>query len=1035
MAAVDFRVLGSVGVRVGDEPQRLRPMESTVLAVLLADHNRPVSVDALVDRVWRGEPPRTAQTALRVHVDRLRAAMRRRDVSRLVSVPGGYRLVVEDDELDALRFDEALRRGRDLAGHDPAGASVLLRQALAEWQGEPFDGIDGIESIDMSRSYLESRRAELLVQLADVELAAGRHGAVVADLRRWCAEFPESEALASSLVLALYRGGDQVAALEECRAFTERFSDEYGLDAGRAFRRLETDLLNQDPRLDAPAPVEVASAPAPIGRAELIEAITRVLAGAHPPALVALAGRPGSGVSTVLAHLAATLPNAQTLGDGAAAVAELAQRLGVEGIGQSAADAAAALAPALSAPGRVLIVDDLESLAPDGLAFLRALVRFGGVGPIITGGHRTGLADHPLLADGRLSPSDSVAFDVPALADAPARAVVAALLSARLPDREALIDRVVASAGGDAFLLTALAREVDATGDWVDAPASLAAFVQRTLAALPPEGAALLALAAVDPVDHVDLPLLAHALELDADRAPRAAEQALAAGILVETEQGLAFRHSGLRRVLAERGSPVEAHQRLVTALAGDARPVPARVAHHVRALDGASRHAAEWTAREASALLAEGTPLAAAERFGLAVELARRAGQPPALWLPWELRQVAALTLGGRIEQAMARADAVADAARRAGEFELFAEAAIATASPWVPLGADARRAQLLIGEALDRTPAGSGALRIRLVEAYLRAGKAGDPTLLARVGRVDPELRAEAEGSDPATALDALRALHALTWTTYESPQRRLEVAQRMMVAATRVQNAEASMDAASLVVTAHIEAADRLGATAAAQLYGQQAEAAGSVLHQWWGALRAEWLATMAGRVVVARRHAERAQALQAGVDPETVGVAMHERMLSDAVRDGRLATLAAALNGLEDDMSGADPMYQLAGAVISAAVGRVVELDYLAHLFGIVRGTFRGAAGAGLVTLALARDPGSGLGQQLEQELMVQSGGWVPIGASAGIGPTDAHLARLFRLRHDDAAASRHATLATSVAHRFAPDWVRFTREEN
>lgn len=104
----------------------------------------------------------------------------------------------------------------------------------------------------MTRSYLERRRAELLTELAEVELAAGRHAAAVADLRRWCAEFPESEALASSLVIALYRSGDPIAALEECRAFVRRFSDEYGLDATRAFRQLEADVLNQDPRLDVP---------------------------------------------------------------------------------------------------------------------------------------------------------------------------------------------------------------------------------------------------------------------------------------------------------------------------------------------------------------------------------------------------------------------------------------------------------------------------------------------------------------------------------------------------------------------------------------------------------------------------------------------------------------------------------------------------------------------------------------------------------------------------------------------------------------
>lgn len=129
MAAVDFRVLGPVGVTVDSEPQRLRPMEATVLGVLLADHNRPVTLDALIDRVWRGAPPRTATTAIRVHIDRLRAAMRRQEISRLVSAAGAYRLVVEPDELDAQRFDDALRRGRELARRDPRSAGVAARSA------------------------------------------------------------------------------------------------------------------------------------------------------------------------------------------------------------------------------------------------------------------------------------------------------------------------------------------------------------------------------------------------------------------------------------------------------------------------------------------------------------------------------------------------------------------------------------------------------------------------------------------------------------------------------------------------------------------------------------------------------------------------------------------------------------------------------------------------------------------------------------------------------------------------------------------
>lgn len=1035
MAAVEFRVLGPVGVTVDAEPQRLRPMEATVLAVLLADQNRPITLDALIDRVWRGQPPRTAATAIRVHIDRLRAAMRRQDVSRLVAAAGGYRLVVEPGELDAQRFEDALRRGRDVAARDPLTAGTLLRGALAEWRGTPFGAIEGIESIAVTRSYLESRRAELLVELAEVELASGRHAAAIADLRRWCAEYPESEALASCLVIALYRSGDQVAALDECRAFTDRFSTDYGLDAGRAFRRLENDLLNQHPRLDPPRPLAVPVPSAPIGRQELVDAITRLLAAARPPALIALGGRPGIGVSTVLNHLGQALPGAVRLPPGAAAVTGLADALGVTLAGRSTGDRATALATELCRPGRVLIVDDVDGLAPDTVDLLLALARFPAVCPFVTGGRSRPLADHRLLSDGWIAATDCVALEVQPLDDGAARALVASLVSGANPARESLVDRVVASAGGDPFLLAALAREAEATGSWVDAPASLEEFVRRSLAGLPDGCAELLALAAADTLADLDLPLLREPLGLSAAASGALAEAALAAGLLVESAHGLTFRHGGFRDVLARRGVPAPVHRRLIERLAARPDPDVPRIAHHVRQLPDAAEEAAGYTAAEAAGLLAAGSPLAAADRYAEAVELAQRARLAPADWLPWALDGTTALTLGGRIEGAMARAGELAAVARRAGEPALFARAALAAASPWVPLGADARRAQLLIGEALDWLPAHETALRVRLVEGYLRAGMAGDATMLAGLGEVEPEMLERASDPDPAVALDALRAVHSLTWTRQQPARRRLELAQRMAVTSARAGSADAELDALRLVVGAHVELADRLGAAAAAQDYVLRADASGSVLHRWLSVTLAELLASLSGRQRVAERHAERARALRAGVDPETVEVAGHERMLSDAVRDDRLADLASALDGLDDDMSGFDPLYQVAGATIAAAVGRPVTVDYLEHLWDGVRGTFRAGAAAGLIVRALgASEPTQRLTDELITELAAHSGGWLPIGASAGIGPADAHLARLLRVcgRLDESA--RHARLAISVAHKFAPSWVRFTQKE-
>jgi DNA-binding SARP family transcriptional activator len=67
-------LLGTVEiVNVGGQVLPVRAAKRrAVLAMLAAELNRVVSVDALLDAVWDGEPPPRARTALQVHVSALR---------------------------------------------------------------------------------------------------------------------------------------------------------------------------------------------------------------------------------------------------------------------------------------------------------------------------------------------------------------------------------------------------------------------------------------------------------------------------------------------------------------------------------------------------------------------------------------------------------------------------------------------------------------------------------------------------------------------------------------------------------------------------------------------------------------------------------------------------------------------------------------------------------------------------------------------------------------------------------------------------
>ena len=109
---------GRSQAEVGGRPVDLGgPRQRGVLALLLVARGDVVSVDRLIDDLWRGEPPPRATGALQAYVSNLRRALEPdraaagAGASVLVSEPPGY----------AVR--PAGRRGRRLAvrGAGPAG--------------------------------------------------------------------------------------------------------------------------------------------------------------------------------------------------------------------------------------------------------------------------------------------------------------------------------------------------------------------------------------------------------------------------------------------------------------------------------------------------------------------------------------------------------------------------------------------------------------------------------------------------------------------------------------------------------------------------------------------------------------------------------------------------------------------------------------------------------------------------------------------------------------------------------------------------
>jgi DNA-binding SARP family transcriptional activator len=107
--------------------------QSCVLAALLLTPGRPVPVTTLVERVWDGEPPRSA-TAVAPYATRIRRVLETvAGAGVLRHSAGGYLFDCDPDLVDLHRMRRRVREARGLAADDAARAGELFAEALADW--------------------------------------------------------------------------------------------------------------------------------------------------------------------------------------------------------------------------------------------------------------------------------------------------------------------------------------------------------------------------------------------------------------------------------------------------------------------------------------------------------------------------------------------------------------------------------------------------------------------------------------------------------------------------------------------------------------------------------------------------------------------------------------------------------------------------------------------------------------------------------------------------------------------------------------
>jgi predicted ATPase/DNA-binding SARP family transcriptional activator len=301
---VQIRILGSFEVQTDDgvfadvPGTRLRGL----LIALALEPGHVVPKATLVDWIWGERPPSEAANALQRLVSRLRKAL---PDGVIEGQSDGYRLTVEPDAVDAVRFERLVRLAR--ADSDPRRVG-LLREALALWRGAVMQGVDLQESAAFNAAVtrLEGLRLIALEDRFDAEVGLGHGGELITELTDLVAAHPLRERLVAALMRTLVATGRDTEALLVYQRTREALAGELGVDPSPELSAVHVALLRGElgRREDGRKTNLRAELTSFVGRDADVAAI-RELVAEHR--LATLIGPGGSGKTRLATETARTL--------------------------------------------------------------------------------------------------------------------------------------------------------------------------------------------------------------------------------------------------------------------------------------------------------------------------------------------------------------------------------------------------------------------------------------------------------------------------------------------------------------------------------------------------------------------------------------------------------------------------------------------------------------------------------------------------------------------------------------------------------
>ena len=272
-----FRIMGPLEVLTPDGWAAISAAKwRSLLACLLVRPGQLVPTETLMFELWGDKPPSTANNMVSIYVHRLRKEVLGDTAGRvLVHRAPGYLLRVSPGDVDFEVFTALAANGRAaLASADPERAVQLLGEALGLWRGPLLADVQPSPLLDSYAGHAAELWLDTTELRIEADLACGRAGQVVTELRGLVARHPLRERLWALLIRALEEAERRAEALDAYSQARQVISDELGVDPGSELQRLYVRLLAADASA-ASAPHRSSEPPAVPGRADTTAPVRR----------------------------------------------------------------------------------------------------------------------------------------------------------------------------------------------------------------------------------------------------------------------------------------------------------------------------------------------------------------------------------------------------------------------------------------------------------------------------------------------------------------------------------------------------------------------------------------------------------------------------------------------------------------------------------------------------------------------------------------------------------------------------------------